>query len=402
MLRLSGWGAGLALLLMAGLVAIVGMHVIMSSAVRLEIYTFSGLLSACLGKMSGVFLDLSLFCYGTGSCITYFIFLGDFIPGLVIAFLGHNPASDLAELRTICLMASWFFVVPLCLPKELSALRNVSPIALLGILWTAMVVCFKAREHWKGFDSDEIEVFNSDGLERNIFRCFSMCVFAFNCHINVVPVAQELENPQPRRVLKITSRVAGVQLVLYILLAFAGYLSFGMKTPANIITAYGDNDPLIILCRVLLSITMWAAIPTSVNPTVRSLLNLCEVCFPSLQESAEGPDEPQGKLQPLLSGALVKPPEAKKPLPPAFREGLRVVFAISSCLAQCWVAIKVSNVATVIGILGATVSTLMMMVIPVLLMHIACPDLYSPMFKWMYTVILSLAAVMSVTTLFVT
>jgi amino acid permease len=401
-LRLSGLGLGLVLLAVCGVVAIVGMHVIMRSAVDLKIYTFSGLLAACMGKASGVFLDASLFLYGTGACIAYFIFLGDFIPAMLHILCG-DVGFDEQELRSHCLLATLVVIVPLSLPKELSALRYVSPIALAGILYTTViVVCKMPSLYLDHVSSSEahIEFFK---LDRNIFRCFSMCVFAYNCHINVVPVTQELVDASPSRINKITSRVAGVQFALYVLISCGGYLSFFDKTPGNLITAYADSDPWIFVSRVMLSITITAAIPTSLNPTVRSLLNLCEVCLPWLREDRldqEGEGQPN-KLKPLLSGVQEHMQEEAPPRAILNRECLRKLLCVLCCLGQCGVAIKVSNVATVIGILGASISTLMMMVIPILLMHIACPKLYSPMRKWSYTVLLSISAVMSLSTLVV-
>jgi amino acid permease len=408
MLRLSGCAVGTSLLFFCGFVAFAGMRILMCSAVNLQIFTFSGLLSKCLGTMSGMFLDVSLFFYGTGSCITYFIFLGDFVPDLVLYFGDLLGAFDQAhgaphaqDIRTSCLIASLVIVIPLCLPKELSALRHVSPIALAGILYTAMVVfgrmCWRLYSQDPELDHVEIDL-KAEDLTVGIFcKCFSMCIFAYNCHINVVPVAQELNNPGKRRIEKVTMRVVVVQLVLYMLLSWGGYISFGRDTPANIITAYGKRDPWITMSRVMLAITIAAAIPTSVNPTVRSLLNLCEACIPSLREEDPSAPGAQGKLQPLLSGVLVMPPEDRPP--PWLREVMRKLFAVCSCILQCWVAVSVKNVASVIQVLGATVGTLMMMVVPVLLMHRACPELYGTAPKWGYTLLFGLAAALSVASL---
>merc|ERR1740121_506645 len=117
-----------------------------------------------------------------------------------------------------------------------------------------------------GVDSVEIELKADDMTFGTFCKCFSMCIFAYNCHINVVPVSQELRDPGERRIDKVTMRVVVVQLVLYIMLSWGGYVSFGRGTPDNIITAYDKSDPWITVSRVLLAITIAAAIPTSVNP----------------------------------------------------------------------------------------------------------------------------------------
>eukprot|EP00931_Biecheleriopsis_adriatica_P055937 TRINITY_DN33163_c0_g1_i1.p1 TRINITY_DN33163_c0_g1~~TRINITY_DN33163_c0_g1_i1.p1 ORF type:complete len:467 (-),score=62.24 TRINITY_DN33163_c0_g1_i1:48-1388(-) len=382
MLRLSGVGLGLLLLLLATLVATISMDILMQSAVKLKTYTFSGLLSACLGPRSGVLLDVMLFLYGNGALLTYFIFLGDFMPNIVICCYGGLPSwcFDFDHLRTYCLLSTLIVVIPLSLPKDLSALRYASPVALGGIIYTALVVAGKAfspHEQRHG----EVELFNVD---LSVFQSFSICIFAFNCHLNVIPVAKELQRPDDRRIAKTARGVALVQLAFYVVISVGGYYSFLEGTPQNLLSGYPSNDPLILASRVMLSATILVSIATNTNPTVRSMLCLVATQAPQFA-SPSSPGQ-----QPLL------PNQESRAL-----DDTCVVDGDAGLVIDMGLAVIFKDVASVVGFLGASVGTLMMMIIPTMLIQVGCPTLFGPRKKWFVTVLLSVGAIACLTSLVV-
>eukprot|EP00928_Gymnodinium_smaydae_P063890 TRINITY_DN47368_c0_g1_i1.p1 TRINITY_DN47368_c0_g1~~TRINITY_DN47368_c0_g1_i1.p1 ORF type:complete len:489 (-),score=112.05 TRINITY_DN47368_c0_g1_i1:94-1560(-) len=408
MMRSSGMFVALGLLSIAGLVALLSMTILMRSAVELKIYSFSGLLAACIGSKSAVLLDISLFLYGNGALITYFIFLGDFIPSIVTDLFGTIMAPD--ALRTLCLQLCFCVTVPMAFPQELSALRYVAPIALIGLVYTATVVAVKCPELYASrVGEDGYGDVDFGHFGKNIFQSYAIGVFAYNCHLNVVPVVGELQDPSEARIVKVNFRVVAVQWVFYVLIAIGGYLSFLAATPQNLLKGYGTSDGLILVSRLMLSTTIIAAIPTNANPTVRSLMTLLEVPFPSLRVGA-GDGTPPAQ-QPLLaseaaSGATAAAAAGAEAVTvprqyPLNREGLRHLLTTCCLAVVVLVAMYVREVAVVVGILGATVGTLMMMVMPTLLILIGCPTLLSPARKWATTIFFSLSACMSLASLFV-
>ncbi|CAK8998829.1 unnamed protein product [Durusdinium trenchii] len=378
MMRQSGFLLGIILLLLAGGVAAVSMEVLMKSAVLQHRYTLGNLMSFVFGQSIGVALDLMLFLYGNGSLITYFIFLGDFIPSIVEALspgywpqptlereLSLEEMQELDELRTKCLVAALLLVLLPSLPRDLSGLRYLSPIMAIGIIYTEAVVvwkCFWLHLHHPDLTQGTISemLWPQDDLLSILSRsvkAFSLCVFSYVCHLNVTPVAKELENANDRRIEKVSWRVVFVQFGIYVLLAVAGYGTFGDDTKPNLLQNYSASDPWILASRVGLTFTVLVAIATNTNPTVRASLCLLEVLFPFLKEPAlEGPNaEPLLKTPPLMKRA----PEEPRP-----RRYVRYCLSIACLTMDTLVAIYVKNVASVVGFLGATMGTLMMMVIP--------------------------------------
>lgn len=74
-------------------------------------------------------------------------------------------------------------------------------------------------------------------------------VFAYNCHLNVCPVAAELEVPTGERIHKVTYTAVFVQIFFYLGIAICGYLSFGTGTESDILLNYDADDPWAIVSR---------------------------------------------------------------------------------------------------------------------------------------------------------
>ncbi|CAJ1335873.1 unnamed protein product [Effrenium voratum] len=145
MMKLAGLANGLLFLLLAAFVAAASMEVLMKSAVMLHRYTLGSLLGYVFGKKSGVLLDMMLFIYGNGTLILYFVFLGDFIPNIFQAVMGgaDSPPAEQEKLRTYCVVAAMCTVMPVSLFRDLSMLRVLSPVMVIGIVYTELVVLIK-------------------------------------------------------------------------------------------------------------------------------------------------------------------------------------------------------------------------------------------------------------------
>jgi amino acid permease len=210
----------------------------------------------------------------------------------------------------------------------------------------------------------------------DLFGAFSICVFAFNCHINVVPVAGRLIRPTKARIGKVATWVNVLQLAFYVLIGVTGYLTFLSKTPQDILKGFADNDPFMAIGRVLLTFTMMITIPINMNPTVRSLLQIRDYFYPDSPVLAPSPrSSPAASPQasPRMGAAAARPLRADDSMgsspslgsPGASEPALpRIIVTTLSIAAEVGIAIVVPGVADVIGLLGATVATAMMLVIP--------------------------------------
>jgi len=210
-------------------------------------------------------------------------------------------------------------------------------------------------------------------VDWGFFQTFSILLFAYNCHLNVVPVASEMTDPSDQRISKVTSRVVVVEAIFYALIAAGGYLSFLAETDQNILNNYGTSAAVTV-CRTLLSFTILVGIPTNLLPTARSLQGFVEACFPSLAPKAL-PSEPLLGCDPSAAGGSQAEPTPRS-------EALRLALTALCLFVEVCVAIVVPNVADVMGFLGASVGTVLMMVLPAVVLLKARPDGFSAARVW--------------------
>ncbi|CAJ1358959.1 unnamed protein product [Effrenium voratum] len=122
-----------------------------------------------------------------------------------------------------------------------------------------------------------------------------------------------------------------------------GYLSFLDQTCSDILNNYNPKDGFVAAGRCFLTLTMMVAIPANLNPTVKSGVQLKDYF-----SSAE----------PLISRATSTPRISSD------RACFRITVSVLCLACQAALAVVVPNVGTVLSLLGATVATAMMLIIP--------------------------------------
>lgn len=172
--------------------------------------------------------------------------------------------------------------------------------------------------------------------------------------MNVVSVAGELLRPTTMRASKIAFRSAITQLTFYIVIGISGYLSFGQTVNQNFMTNYPANDHLIVMCRFLLTLTIFFALPINTNPTANAFVHLLPGASQSTVDTAASLEDPL--VAPLVDTQVEEP----------FQK-IRIGMAIYVLLQGMVVAIYAPGVADVISVLGGSFGTLIMLVCPALI-----------------------------------
>ena len=336
---LVGLVNGFILLAIAAFLAYISMRMLLLSAERMCIYSYGKLFAHSMNSpMAGPVLDVITTSFGVGVVIAYFVFLGDFMPP-IFATMG------VAISRSFCIVLCCALAIPLVLPVKLSALQYLTPVSTLSLVFTAFVVLARCSElqsmRLPGTSDIDLGI-----VSMSLFKAFAIVISSFICHTNVVAVAGELVDPSVPRAEKIASRAALVQLALYLVISTCGYLSFGKSIQQNFIRNYPVDDHLITACRVMLSVTIFCGLPINTNPTAKSLVNLVQ---------SVGAD----KRDSLLPAT---PSDVSNPMP-----SLRIGFGIATLILGAVVLLMVPGIADVIGLLGGSFGTLIMLVFPALI-----------------------------------
>lgn len=335
MVKLSGVGLGLIFLTIGALVSYSSIVNLMRMSAESGKHTYAALFSHCAGPRASPFLDSLLIIYGNGSCIGYLVFLSDFMPSVLRFLFPGAPGFLLRRETTIWI--SIILVSPLAVLPDTSSLRFIAPVSICALIYMAVIVAVRApaayNKHHGVEGYGDVEYFR---FGSHLPEAFAVCVFAYNCVLNVMPVVTMMIMPTRPRIRSVAGKVNALQFVFYCLIGVTGYLSFLSSTQQDLLNNYEDNDVFIVVGRVLLSATMLVAIPLNLNPTVRSGLQLAG----------------------YFGGVDLADRSARGGW--AARVTMTAVFLV--CAAA--IAIVCPGVADVIALLGATVATMLVMVIP--------------------------------------
>ena len=357
---LGGWLIGVLMLAFAALLAYYSMTILFLCATKSGIYSYGALLSHATSPIAGPILDIVIVLYGSGVVIAYYVFLGDFLPSLADA-LGVAFLTD----RTTCLILCSICAIPFALPRKLSALQYISPVSTIALVLTAIVAIVRLPRMEARLTPVEAHL-DVALVGLPLLKCFTISVFAFICHMNVVSVAGELIHPTIPRASKIAFRASVTQLVFYIVIGISGYVSFGQTLNQNFMTNYPTDDTLIVICRSLLTLTIFFAIPINTNPTANAFVHL-------LLTTGLAP-EPIAALdieRPLFANTT--PSNQQITIEEEPLKSIRIAVAVYVLIQGAVVAIYAPGVADVISILGGSFGTLIMLVCPAII--------YSSVFK---------------------
>jgi len=324
--------------------------------------TYAALFSHCAGPRAGPILDAMLFVYGNGSCVGYMVFIGDFLPAIMnlLTDNGTHGPGWICD-RTLLIFIAAVVMLPLVLPRDIAVLRHVAPASIAALVYMALVVAFKAPHFYQQhLDDPEYGSIKVATPTIHFFEAFSMCVFAFNCHLNVVPVAENFVRPTKTRIVKVSARVNLLQLIFYCLIGVTGYLSFLTYTCSDIIKDYPADDPFVAFGRFMLTCTMMVAIPMNMNPTVKSAMQIKDYFAP-----------PDPQLLDSTASANPGAPASDSARPRD--ESLRLAITLTCLACQAMLAVLVPQVGIILSLLGATVATAMMLIIPAYCMGIVMP-----------------------------
>ena len=274
----SGYLGGTLLLILAWALSAYGMHLLTYASVKTKLYTYKGISEEIGGKIIGKIVQICVFCYTTGTCIMYPIFLGGFFPHVFEVFA---PGTILCD-RHFCIMMVCFLVIfPLAIPKNLSGLKYASILALICIIYTAIAMFIQMFVTYQ----DNIETNPPTPIHFNIqmFRGFPFLTVSFCGHYNLLRFYGELKNRTMRKMDVIAVCSTLVAFVVYFTIGLSGYLSLNPNLDGgNVLVNYSTDDiPMYIAC-IGFCIVVSLSFPL-VHHAQRDLFD--KLVFPNWEES---------------------------------------------------------------------------------------------------------------------
>jgi len=372
--RVAGLGFGLvAMAAASGLTALSGSVLVRyTSLVRAgasaslsepsRVPSWAMLLEAKLGACGGILMEVILLLLGGGVILLYYSFVGDFLGSLRDAVQVPEASAP----RWALILGSLAVTVPLSLPGEIGALQG-SSVLILAILVAMALVASVALAVCNGPGAAGEPVAWGPASPGGVLQAFCSFIFTQMFHLNVFTVYEGLRAPhawsprslEPRavadtkRMQNIVVFAVAVCSLLNLWIALSGYLLWRGDTLQDFVLNYTDDKgsqgcpawlPVSVRAsQALLTLGTLCSIPINVVPT--------RLCLAGLGARLLG-----------RGGSAARAAE----LPCQSLPG-RCLLTAGLCGLLAALAATTHAVATIIGFLGGTLSTVLMFVLPAML-----------------------------------
>jgi amino acid permease len=217
--------------------------------------TYSGLVVKNSAPSVGVVLDSVFIFHGLGTAVGYFIFLA--------GFLTTFPFWPIKDTKTtIFILAAAEF--PCILGRTASILSKLGSFSVTAMVMLIIGIMFRAPELAEARTTPIDAV--AEGWLGKIPETLCIAVFAFQWQNTSVHAANLLRDPTPRRCAICIGGATTLLLGIYAVVAGSAYVSFGRSTEGNIVLMYPEEDPIFVVIRGCLILSVGACMAANMFP----------------------------------------------------------------------------------------------------------------------------------------
>ena len=283
--RNSGYIMGIFLFAFISIIAAYTMHLSMCVALCVEYSSYDALCKITIPKMKKV-ADLIVGFATWGVLVAYFVVIGDSMDLAMIEFLsdtnkrviifGWNSYDFWIDRYFWMVLYLIIFIIPTISLKKMDSLRFTSFFALfIFIVLMIMVILYWLVDDFDACGNDQrddevvdvcndgITAFPTDWAE--FVKTASIFIFAYECHSNLWPIRNELKVPTVTRLTKVSINTVIFCTVIYAVIGYAGYLTYGVNVDGNIINNYPQSR-LVGIIRVGLAFAITFSFPVALYP----------------------------------------------------------------------------------------------------------------------------------------
>lgn len=263
--------------LLCGLVAVVlfaavswfSIHLLIESTSACGEMSYQGLGDFCGGRRLRVFTQTCLLLNLYGTTVAYTIASGKLLSSAIRAVYADD--SVYTSPKAIACGCFLFATLPLSSMRQVSSLRYSSLLAVVCSCYLAVVL---VAEYVMKCQRGDIIPFSEGVSKANLlptsasqfFRALPIVVYAYTCHPNVLPIYLELQRPSTRRIHRVLRVSTLTAMILYLVVATAGYLTFLDDTQGNILQLAGyHNATLVLVAVVAMELAIVSAIPLFIH-----------------------------------------------------------------------------------------------------------------------------------------
>ncbi|SPO03402.1 related to YBL089w [Cephalotrichum gorgonifer] len=257
--------------LVSGIALLVALTVAVDWTVRLIVVnsklsganSFQGTVEHCFGKPGLIAISVAQWAFAFGGMVAFAVIVGDSIPHVLMAIwpgLREMPVLGLlADRRAVIVVFVLGISFPLTLYRDIAKLAKASTLALISmtvIIVTVVIQGLLVPSEDRG-SFDRSLLFINDGF----FQAIGVISFAFVCHHNSLLIYGSLKTPTIDRFSRVTHYSTTISMVACLVLALAGFLTFGDKTVGNVLNNFSADNSMVNVARLCFGLNMLTTLP---------------------------------------------------------------------------------------------------------------------------------------------
>nr|NP_001106330.1 uncharacterized protein LOC100127289 [Xenopus laevis]AAI55886.1 LOC100127289 protein [Xenopus laevis] len=282
----TGWAMAVILLVGSALITWVGVYLLTLCAHHLggDKTSFGAVASRTYPWMM-VVVDLCVFAVTFGVCVAYLTIAAGILPTSVQQFAPSLAPESFILKNWVWLLICWgLFAAPLATLKSVRILGYTSALAVLCVVYTTGVVIAYATGLLDPCDKQlpegmvcrgDVVAFSPNAS--GILTSIPVFLTAFCCATTIFNIYNDLQRPTVRRMNLATIGCMAICALQYLVVALAGYLTYGSNVAGNIL----DSFPVEIwatIARIGTAFVVTVSYPLLMHPARDAIVHAVNVC----------------------------------------------------------------------------------------------------------------------------
>ncbi|CAM9476568.1 unnamed protein product [Chrysoparadoxa australica] len=214
-----------------------------------------------------VLLTLMFFVY-----VAYMILARDIWTSLIEVLWGGGDFSP--DQQNLLLLVILILNLPACVQRDLHALRHICYVGFFSAVLLTLAIGYRCVEYNTQYPKATAQVKLVSTCLEDILSTVPILSLAFLCQFNMLGVHASFVNPTRERVKSILHGSMSMAASLYIMLGLMGSLYAYDNTRDDILLNFSANDKVVLLGRLGMGFTMFAAMPMICVPCRDALQSL--------------------------------------------------------------------------------------------------------------------------------
>ncbi|XP_070760086.1 sodium-coupled neutral amino acid transporter 7 [Enoplosus armatus] len=225
--------------------------------------TYQEVVRAACGKVTGVICEVAIAVYTFGTCIAFFIVIGDQLDRLIAA-VAHEIDGTVSgywytDRKFTIVVTAVLVILPLSIPREIGFQKYASALSVMGTWYVTIVVIIKYI--WPDKEVTPSYVPTSSASWTAVFNAMPTICFGFQCHVSCVPVFDSMSRKEikPWGVVVTLSMI--ICLFVYTGTGVCGFLTFGSNVSQDVLMSYPPDDIAVAIARAFIVICVITSYP---------------------------------------------------------------------------------------------------------------------------------------------